>query len=62
MTDTASSVGEHFIEKLEVLVSKVARKASQHSDAELSALHQKLWLMTRFLRGDEDLSLEDIDQ
>ncbi len=54
-------VPDRLIEKLEVLVDQILARAHAHQDPILHEVRHKLWLMTRVLRHDEELSFDDID-
>ena len=55
------TVSERLIEKLEVLAERILAKSRQHKDPEMMALHQNFWIIIRYLKKDEDISLADID-
>ena len=59
--DADARVTERFIEKLETQVERLNYLAVQHESQPLRDVHHKMWLLTRVLRGDPELSLDDIE-
>lgn len=53
-------VSERRIEQMQVLLERLDAKAIKHEDPEIRSIRDDLWLHIRVIRGDTDLSQDDI--
>ena len=51
---------ERLLDSMENLVHRLGERARHHQDGTLTDIQHRLWILNRILRGDEDLSEEDI--
>ena len=52
---------ERFVERMENFVERLSYIANETGDSRLHDIRHGLWIQTRILRGDEDLSVDDIE-
>ena len=54
-------LSERAIEKLEIMAERLNALGHRHQDGQILEIQHQLWLITRWLRNDEELSYDDID-
>ena len=58
---TGVAVSDRFIEVLEIQVMRLRDIGGALQNQAILEIQHKLWMMTRHLRGDEDLSQDDMN-
>jgi hypothetical protein len=53
-------VSDRFVEKMQILVERINPLVYLYKSNELFDIHHELWMMTRVLKRDPDLSQEDV--
>lgn len=58
---TGAVVSDRFIEVLEIQVMRLREIGGTLQNQAILEIQHKLWMMTRLLRGDEELSHDDMN-